>query len=149
MFSCSDCGALCSNAKGATRCSGCAAKLGDEVWGIEMYAYPKLTGGIEDLQLPENLVLLCDLSRIEAHGGYPCDWTWMGDTLVVASVDHKEAPELLIYSREYLEEWRRRAIKMMIEEDPDYDSISCAIESACDMPDDTTAIDPIEFNGAN
>lgn len=139
MFSCSDCGALCSNVKGATRCSGCAAKIGDDRWGIAVDAYSKLTGEIEDLHDIENLVLLCDLARIQSQGGYRCDWTWVGDSLVVASMDHDDAPELLVYSREYLEEWQRRAIGMM-QEDPELDSVSCAIQATSDMPDDTTAV---------
>lgn len=53
--------------------------------------------------------------HLESHGGYPFDWHWCGDTLVVAGLDAAKdcATEIVLYTRSQLLAWFDRAAEHM------------------------------------
>jgi hypothetical protein len=57
----------------------------------------------KQLKKMANLIMECqDSGRLDAQGGYPSQWTIFANHIIIATVDHNEAPDLTI---EYLPEW--------------------------------------------
>ena len=65
---------------------------------------------------------------VNVRGGYPGRSAVVGDCVVLADVDHDEAPTLTIYDLDYCHEWIVEAF-VCHKQNPDEDAVFCWEES--------------------
>jgi hypothetical protein len=72
-------------------------------------------------------------NHLDSLGGYPHDWKWIGNTLVVADLDDRKernATLLVTYQKIELLRWCKRAEKFMSERIDDMPFEDCLFETA-------------------
>jgi hypothetical protein len=76
-------------------------------------------------QAIDTIVTYLTESHLEHHGGYPYDYKWIGDTLVVAGLDDgkaRDATELIVLTRNDILTWYKAARAMLPEMEDDMNS---------------------------
>jgi hypothetical protein len=67
----------------------------------------------------ERMIKFLTESHLDVFGGYPYDCVWIGDTLVVASLDdfkERHRTQIEKYDRKKLIDWHDRAVEFVEEE---------------------------------
>ena len=84
-----------------------------------------MTGEKTDENKLERMIEFLTESHLDVFGGYPYDYEWVDDTLIVAALDDaKERHRTLIgkYNREELIDWYDRAVDMFETENETFET---------------------------